>query len=1092
MRVPLLNLFISKELVTLFKSVDSYFISRVSQSFYFENKIFVKSGEDFHFGNSNTQDGISKDEFYEKFMEFYASKVNIDSNVNFLHINVFLSLVDREASKSLKVLLDCISDFRETYHLDVRLLVYSLGENFNSIRNTDRVSIEEQLKIQSLNSEKIISLKENTSFISVFIENKNLSGLNIEFSSDDLVRLVYETSCRLAYNYSDIVNLLSTEKIFSFGCSSYYYEVEELREHLEKLACLYVFESAGVQTDEKADNVKVGRIVEQICTENADLYPAFLSWAKSNNLDATQNQTTNVSKFIKYKKSILLEFLKTPQLSIIEKKAIFIQLLGEDNESIVGYNFDNYERFTILDIEYLTAKFFINELNEPISIEEIKVVRQEIQNNKSYKAQKESELKELVRHISKNSTSLDNQFGLKKIIFKSKKFGLSSKAVPLIDDSLFLEFGARDGISIRNNLDFSSYIDDFSEDSISSNEVICFGYLYSYYLKRIGDSQKLSLPYLHFHLESQYGRKEEYSLIEIINVLITAGFSKSQYYLDVEEDPSAEATEDALSRKLDNIKVLKPEQHLFLNALNQGHPIYSKIRVFDSFSSHFEHSHGVVQFPSQSDIESSNEHFHPIILCGYTKYDEKYIYIAKSPWGKEFGSKGFIFLSEDYLFSGSFLDESFIIGNIIGMDTSLKHSVDFESLSFNLQDDTSMASLVTSAINFSQFQILKLEIVYRVKMDKYSQEIQRLLIPANRYSITQQIARKLSDKISHLENQLSSVKKEYEDAKLRNQERLRKKSLYTWLAVGLGVLALIFVTLFIVMAFTFIPGIVSGVSALIFLYYLINLDPAEELQELLNRIRTIEEEVASLRIKLADIFIEGELRGYLLDGFHTLKSNLKDKFHLLSDLIDHIDQDFLDLKLYEDKILNQSGPYQSLIDFSFLRNSISPRIADSYTNVKLFDLLDLHLVESVLEARSNMVANIVKKNESDFQNILSGFKLNEYLFGTKNYTHLPNPKSLDFYANRLQRYSKPFIFMNSSVGSNNNLVSRLCFLPQKVDNDNDLNRDIRNHFDFPPLFMEFGNNFQSIAHFQLIEIPLLSNLVIASQTKRLFGDDISI
>jgi hypothetical protein len=1085
MIVPLLNLFISKELTTLLKNVDVYFRNRVSQRFYFENKLFFMKDENFQFGTSVTQNDVSKDEFYNEFMRLYESKVNIDSDVNFLHVNIFLSLTDIEASNSLKTLIDCIKDFRNRHHLDIRLLVCSLGENFNSIRNTYRSSIEENLKIQSLNCEKIINLRENSSFIPVFIENKNLSGLNIEFSNEDLVRLIYETSCRLVYNYSDIINLMSTEKIFSFGCSSYYYEVEELREYLEKLASLYIFEGAGigVQSDEKADNVKIGRIVEEICTKNSDLYPAFLSWAKSNSLNATQNQTKNVSIFIEDKKSVLLEFLKNPQLSINEKKAIFTQLLGEDDESIVGYNFGNYERFTILDIEYLTANFFINELKEPISIEEIKVVRQEIQNIKSYKAQKESELKELVRHIPKNSTSLDNQFGSKKIIFKSKKFGLSSKAVPLIDDSSFSEFVARDGISIRNNFDFSSFLDDFSDESVISNELICFGYLYSYYLKRTGDTQKLSLPYLDFHLENQYGRNEEYSLIEIINVLKTVGFSKAQYYSNLDEEPSIEATEDALSRKLDNIRILQPKQDFFINALNQGHPIHSRIRVFDNFSSHFEHTHGVVQFPDQSEIESSNEHFHPVILCGYTKYDDKYIYIAKSPWGKEFGSKGFIFLSEDYLFSGSFLCESFIIGDIIGMDTSLKHSVDFESLSFNLQDDASMASLVTGAINFSQFQISKLEIAYRVKMDKYSKEIQRLLIPANRYSITQQIARKLSDKISDLENQLSAVKKEYEDADLRNQEKLRKKSLFTWLVIGSSVLAVVSVILFMIIAFTFIPGIVAGVSALVFLYLLINLSPAEDIQELLKRMRAIEEELASLKLKLADIFVEGELRGYLLDGFHKLTSNLKDKFHLFSDFINQIAQDFIDLKVYENKILNQNGPFHSLIDFKYLKDSFSSRIATSYKVVKLFDLLDLHKVDSVLEARSNMHANIIQKIESDFQNILSGFELNEYLSKTKNYTYLPNPESLDFYASRLQRYSKPFIFLNNSVGSNNNLSSRLCFIPKKADGDIDLNRGIRNHFDFPPIFMEFGNNFQSIVYFQLIEIPSLSNLVIASQAK---------
>jgi hypothetical protein len=67
MRVPLLNLFITDELSTLFNSLDAYVQNRVSQKFFFENKLFLRKDERFQFGGKGTNNLLLKEEFYQKF-----------------------------------------------------------------------------------------------------------------------------------------------------------------------------------------------------------------------------------------------------------------------------------------------------------------------------------------------------------------------------------------------------------------------------------------------------------------------------------------------------------------------------------------------------------------------------------------------------------------------------------------------------------------------------------------------------------------------------------------------------------------------------------------------------------------------------------------------------------------------------------------------------------------------------------------------------------------------------------------------------------------------------------------------------------------
>lgn len=1078
MRVPLINLFISGELFNLQSHVDNYFRNRVSEGFYFENRIFFKKDERYFFGVGGTITSFKKEEFFQKFKDFYASKVNIDSDVNFLQVNIYLSLSDKEAIKNLKSILDCISEFREIYHLDLKVLVFSLGENFNSILDENKISSENDLKVQSENCEGVMLARDQINFIPIFFENKNLLGLNIEFSQENLIRLIFEMSIRIVYNYSDITNLLASGKIYSFGCSSYFFEVQELREHLQKIAALHVFNfaSIGKNKEVNVDNVKIGEIVAEICRKNIDLYPLFIEWAQANNYDPSQNKTTNVSTFMKTENSVFLEFLKEPNLSIIEKKAIFNQLLGEDDDSVIGYNFNNYERYTLQDIEFETANFFIKELKEPITLYEIKQLRQTIQNQKNFKKQKESELNELERYIPKTSDSLSKQLVASKISYGRKKFELSKKEVPFINEGSYAYFTINDQVTSRSSLEFCSYLPDFLEVIEMPNEIICFGFLYSYYLRRNGDLESLSLEFLLSRLRDSYGEKEEYSLLEIINVLKTKGISKRQFYSDLKNEPSSEAVEDGLSRRLDNVLKLKPEKSDFLNALNQGHPIYIKIRVFSDFINHFESSHGVIQFPREEEINSNKEFFHPIVICGFTKVDDNFVFIGKSPWGKEFGSDGFVYLSEDYLFSATFLNECFVIGKIEGLDTSLGYKVDFNALNFNLQDDTSMANLVLSSINFSRYFISRLENEYREKMDLYSKEIQRLLNPNSRYRITQIVAQRISNKIENLEKQLAGLKKEFEEAKLANEKRLGKKNLFKWLAIGGGFVAGIFLLLNI----SIFPTIIGAILSLVSLYLLKNLGPDNDLDQLSKKIKLLEDEISILKVQLENIYDEGELRGYLLDEFHKLKSNLKDKYHLFADFINELSDFFTELKDYEQKALNPSGPFQSLVDFEFLKNNTHDRIAKSYQSIKLFDLIDLNKANTVLEAKKEMLSNISNKNELEFKDVLVGFEMEKYLSNEKQYSYLPPPETLDIYANRLQKYSRPFVFLNNTKIGGNNLTSRLCFIP-KVENSN-LSTGLQNHFDFPPIFKEFGYNFQSIAHFQLLEIPSISNLVISSQS----------
>lgn len=872
------------------------------------------------------------------FTSLYNTHININNqgDSNSLHLCLYVPLYEKRYWAIAKEILSVIESIEQKYHVDLFLLPYDLAFLIES--DTDKLPVkmaqyQEQTKATV---DDILAAKKEFGSLGhmVMIQNCNSEGLSLDLNEDSFVRIVGEYALLSINHYADIFpeNAQSDERpIHALGLSVLSFDKYYFVQYLLHQAYIYILDREQVLQDE-VDVNKVSQIVQTILQKNVNVFSDFYNKQVRPRIEKHISQDTILvevrpewEKELQRLTDEFQSYIDRPDLTLPEKKATLAQLLGEDDELLVGYMF-NRKQLVIDDCSrevldyYAKANNSLFSMHENIEEDDSETVRQH-----------KEEANEIADHAALSATSNAPQEMPSEIIDKLKNVKMAmressnyirlksqelneiqnqteehKKATKRLTEKGFVFDGntyqlqkdiherpcEEDYIPGENRLtkvDLRTYFTPIKDQrKLGACSSFAMVAIFEYILKKNRALDKdLSEAFVYYHALSreQSTANEGTSLYNNIVALTTEGVCLETFcpYNDQEiKPPSVEATADALhrrSRKALNVK--KDIKHI-KSAIAQGFPVAVSLRVFDSF----QPVAGFIPRPTEEEIKSDNCGNHAMVLCGYS--DDEKVFIARNSWGTHFGDNGYCYLPYSYI--EDFLNVACIVTEINMENIHVEGNDTKTTISFDLSNNSIKKAILRNLIDEEKHRLGILNSELQHYEFAYNKVFQALGNNTTRTTICDGTLKQLDYQIQ----ELATKKSRLEPTRTEALEEFDRKTIKTivgyclsWLipvilfAILLGGLHLDPAKVFLnVWTCIFFYG---GWTLLTVLFILwkwqrrrlrIDLDADYK-----NQIEVIERQIIKLTERAEITRLKSHIAGMIIDSLYRLQNNLHSKYN---------------------------------------------------------------------------------------------------------------------------------------------------------------------------------------------------------------------
>lgn len=401
-------------------------------------------------------------------------------------------------------------------------------------------------------------------------------------------------------------------------------------------------------------------------------------------------------KFEALNKVLLEKILQNETLSLPQKKGLLSILLGQDDELFSHGTLINSEQMILIDLERECVNFFVNENNELLDKEETKdeiilppynilagndAIKDEDGTPSKRAKLPVDELKELrfrqrnyianiremrdeLAELKKNITQLDES---KKCLIEGGKIIFEKEEFQLLhhdDDIVPLEDNYEPHPVTTKNIDISN---GFTEIKNQGQQGACMSFsmvsVFEYFLKKNHvQFPDLSEQFLYFNARKRTGREqfdEGSNSVASIQTLSEEGICSEQAWPykvgGFAETPSTQAYEEAKLRKVKRAVMVEKKIETLKSALDDGLPVVFAVDLFPSFG---QGVNGFISMPSDEEVqqlkESGENHAHAMVLCGFN--EEQRVFKVRNSWGRDFGDRGYCYLSYDYIMQYGYWD----------------------------------------------------------------------------------------------------------------------------------------------------------------------------------------------------------------------------------------------------------------------------------------------------------------------------------------------------------------------------------------------------------------------------------------------------
>lgn len=628
-----------------------------------------------------------------------------------LHLCLYVPLYESDIWQQAENLILCAKEqLGNKVDIDVVGLCGDLAEVFDPDKEEELARKAEELKKRTRETiDKIVAVRHGKATLNhithfTIIQNQT-STRALELTKESMTSIFGEFALICIENYDAAFGGINVDHkdIQGIGISMLSFDQYYFQEYILQDSFIKILEKEHIH-EEDVDITWAAREIDLMLKPHlklmADFYRSEIATRRERGDEMTDIMPAILprlrERFETINKSLTEKILENKELSLPQKKGLLSILLGLDDELFASGTLINSEQAILIDLEREPVNFFVNENNALLDRDETKdeiilppyskLVGEEAvkdaEGNPSMRARLPiDELKELrfrqrnyianiremeleLEELKKNMTQLDES---KKCLIEGGKIIFEKEEFTLLhhDDNIVpLEENYEPHAVTAKNIDLSR---GFTDIKSQGEQGACMSFsmvsVFEYFLKKNhAKSPDLSEQFLYYNARKRTGREqydEGSNSVASIQTLSEEGICSEElwpYKVDAyAEEPLPEAYKDAKTRLVKRAVMVEKKIDTIKSALVDGLPVIFSVDIFPSFGKGIN---GFIAMPTDEEVntlkESGENHAHAMVFCGFN--EEQRVFKVRNSWGKDFGDRGYCYLSYDYVMQYGYWD----------------------------------------------------------------------------------------------------------------------------------------------------------------------------------------------------------------------------------------------------------------------------------------------------------------------------------------------------------------------------------------------------------------------------------------------------
>ena len=756
------------------------------------------------------------------FKQLFSATVNMQNRGDgYLHVCLHVPLFVEGAWDRAQVLMNAIKETKAKYTVDLLLLAPDIAHLFveEQVLVSRWSEIEEYSKqiLQQIVDVKTGGAYENLLNNLILIENRNQSGLALNLTKEAYTNIIGEYALTTAVYYNDIYTpayQLATSNarpIIGMGMSMIHFDRFYFVQYMLRKSYNYILEREGI-SDVAVDSDKVSPVVQKVLRANINILKNIydnkvkpLMDSKKSIEDILADMGDVITAEIERLKAEFLSLVNKEEWTLPEKRVAMAQLLGEDDEMLVGsqanlnqlvvdecrrdvldYFIEKNNLLVVMDEEAVDSEgnlmrdyAVLSRDDEPIEtaaakLNKIKEKKRQIKECTDYIRRTHKELKMLGNNVVEERES-HKRLTKDGFEFRGQRYYVMPKNIERPLEETF-EPGTTKlpaNVDLRQNFTRVK-----NQGELGSCTAFAMVSIYEYILKK-NNKKEVDLSELFaYHIARKRNvenpEEEGTSLYDVVTGMGESGICLENlhpYRAADDNEPSPEAYDDAAKRKIAKALNVRCEVNDLKAAVAQGYPVAISLLIYDSFTT----DTGFIHCPTEEERKGDGGG-HAMVICGYS--DENKVFIVRNSWGEEFGDKGYCYIPYSYIGDSSMLRGACIITEVSIAELKVSGHVEKVAISFNMSDAKVHSDILKTKIEAEEQCVKTLEEELAVLSRDYLELVTQLGRPQTREALNKGTEERLKIEAENLKLR----KRELEEERTQQLSEYRDESkwLYIW------------------------------------------------------------------------------------------------------------------------------------------------------------------------------------------------------------------------------------------------------------------------------------------------------------------------
>ena len=983
-------------------------------------------------------------------------------------------MYEKKYWERVREFLAAIDAIPQQYEVDLFLIPSDLAFLVENEAETLPVKMTEYKQQTKRTIEQILSSKKSFRSLNnlILVQNCNSSGLSLNLDKESFVRIIGEFALLTISHYNEMFNISAIDDrrpIHALGLSVLSFDKYYFVQYLLHKAYIHILDREKVMQGE-VDVNKVSKIVQDILSRNVNVFSYFYDTQVKSRLDKQMDQNTIIAqihpelqKEIERLTDECQSYIDSTEITLPEKKATLAQLLGEDDDLLIGYMF-NKKQLVIDDCSREVLDFFVDannklfRLKESVKkedtqaeqtrkencnriaenavlsttsgetvtmpsevLDELKSVKVSMRESSNYIRLKSGELQTLGVQIYENTQS-QKRLTEKGFVFDGHTYQLQSNVIekPLEDDYT-------PSVSVPAKVDLRKHFTPVKDQgNLGACSAFAMVSIYEYILKKNRKKEiDLSESFVYYNVRkmtNEIGEDSGSSLYNVVVTMGTEGVCAEHYcpYTDKPDmpTPSSEAYEDAVQRKVVKALNVQKDVNHIKSAVAQGYPVAVSLKVFDSF----EPIGGFVARPSEIEIENEQSGNHAMVVCGYS--DEDKIFIVRNSWGPKFGDQGYCYIPYSYF--EDFLNVACIITEVNDSEIRVAGNDLKVTLSFDMSNSRIKSALLRILIEEEKRHLSRLETILQEKELTYNKIFQALGNNSNRTSICDGTIERLQLERNQCLEKKSALQTERTDAlKEYKKETIKGRILF---GISIAVYLIVYAILLFVAKIPANELFLNTASYIFYGLYALNIlffclwnwrrhhGFVTLNEDYINNITQEEENAQRLSQQLEIIKLKSHVAGMIIDSLAKLFHNLHSKYNGMRSYVGNL-KEWREEETERNMKDDVRDPFLSLVSnkcldhyFDLCKDKITERIR----LYRMFKNTYKVEEEEVVRFKNNLKETLVRELFAKLDN----FSIYQHIVGENRYDYVERDyTNLDTLLQQMDKKSNHFVRTNSTIST---------------------------------------------------------------------------